>query len=240
MPTDHITARRTLVALDPVWLEPVVDALAHAAPLEPAPSMPPGTRRLAEFLTQHNGPDSRYSRLGPIPKRPVLSPSGDDWLTTPLDGEVPHAEFWQFDYGDRVHGHVVVSPDHTGSCFPLLDFRIATRCGTTSRHRLVPPNPSVQAVVEIDSLDGPACRTDTDLLADYIAGNRHDVGALDTITASTLSSAAGFRTQSGPPLNGRVWNRALPAPGTDLAFDVTGAGGLHAVYRVYPKKRTNQ
>lgn len=240
MPTDHITARRSLVALDPDWLEPVVDSLAHATPLEPVPSMSPGTRRLAEFLSQHNGPDTRYYRLGPIPKRPVLSPSGDDWLTTPLDGEVPHAEFWQFDYDDRVHGHVALSPDHTGNCFPLLDFRIATRCGTTSRHWLTPPNPSVQGVVVTDSPDGPVSRTDTDLLADYIAGNRHDVGALDTVVASALSDGATFRTQSGPPLRDPAWKRYLPAPGTDLAFDMTAGGGIHAVYRVYPKTRTNQ
>lgn len=240
MSTPHIIARRDLVALDPDWLEPVVDALAHAAPLEPAPSMPPGTRRLAEFLSQHNGPDTRYYRLVPIPKRPVLSPSGDDWLTTPLSGEKPHAQFWQFNYGGRVHGHVVVSPDHTGNYFPLLDFRIATRCGTTSRHWLTPPKSSVKAVVVTDSPDGPACRTDTDLLADYLAGNRHDVGALDTTVASALASAATFRAQSGPPLNDPAWKRYLPAPGTDLAFDMTCGGGISAVYRVYPKTRTNQ
>lgn len=239
MTSPHIIVRRDLVALDPDWLEPVVDSLAHATPLEPVPSMPAGTRRLAEFLSQHNGPDTRYYRLVPIPKRPVLSPSGDDWLTTPLSGERPHAQFWQFNYGGRVHGHVVVSPDHTGNYFPLLDFRIATRCGTTSRHWLTPPKSSVKAVVVTDSPDGPACRTDTDLLADYIAGARHTIGPHTTIEPELLSRVATVRTQSGPPLRDAAWGTNLPAPGTDLAFDMTGGGGLHAVYRVYPKKRTN-
>lgn len=240
MTPPHITARRTLVALDRDWLVPIARALAHATPLEPVPSMSPGTSLLAEFLIQHNGGNPRYARLGPITKTQVLPPSEDDWLTAPLDGTAPHAEFWQFDYGDVVHGHVVVSSDHIGSWFPLMDFRITTRCGTTSRHWLAPPNPAVQAVVEIDTSDGPVWRVDTDLFADYLAGARHDVGALDIVIASVLSSAATFRTQSGPPLNDPVWKRNLPAPGTDLALDMTAGGGIHATYHVYPKKRTNQ
>lgn len=233
----EVMAHRTRAVCGPSESQRIIDALVAAGTVRDTRWFSDGGLRVAEFVSQHAAGNG-FAPLHPAPDTDTYGRRLPDPFTAIGSSQV--CDMWKLDYGDRVHGHVAVSPDHTGSCFPLLDFRIATRCGTTSRHWLTPPNPSVQAVVEVDSPDGPTWRTDTDLLADYLAGNRHDVGALDTVVASVLSSAATFRTQSGPPLNDRVWKRDLPAPGTDLAFDMTGDGGLHAVYRVYPKKRTNQ
>lgn len=232
MTTPHITARRTLVALDPVWLEPVVDALAHAAPLEPAPSMSPGTRRLAEFLTQHNGDDPRFARLGPTPKPVDVS----DPLAFPRAGGVPHAAFWQFDYPDMTHGHVAVSSEYAPNWFPVGSSQDIYICCTSSRHYRVTLDDAGRTATR----SGDAWLLDPDVLADYIAGARHTIGPHTTIDPDLLSSVATVRTQSGPPLRDAAWGTNLPAPGTDLAFDMTAGGGLHAVYRVYPKKRTNQ
>lgn len=243
MSTPHITVRRSMVALDRDWLAPVAHALAHAASLEPAPSMSPGTARLAEFVSRHNGGDPRYARLGPIPPHAAGLSTDTDWLTSPRTNASPHAEFWEFDYGDVVHGHVAVSTICTSGIFPVAGFRDVVRCGTSSRHA-PPPSGTVTAggnnLDSLDDLTHSGWQNTVAMIADYLAGARHDLGALESFDAVLMSSAATIRAQSGPSLRDAVWNRDLPAPGTDIMYDLHHGDGLHATYRIYPKKRTNQ
>lgn len=157
-----------------------------------------------------------------------------DPLAFPRVGGVPHAAFWQFDYPDMTHGHVAVSSEYATKWFPVGSSQDIYTCGTSSRHYRATPDDADHTATH----SGDAWLLDPDVLADYIAGARHTIGPHTTVEPELLSRVATIRTQSGPPLRDAVWGSNLPAPGTDLAFDMTGGDGLHATYRVYPKKRT--
>ena len=174
MAQPHITARRSSVTIDADWLEPAVLALESGTELAPTPDMSGGTRRLAEFVSQHNGSDPRYAPLARVPKRPreekprrssgfVLmlgnTPLRDDTddtdpLITPTNYAPAYAEFWQFDYGDHVHGHIFISNGRRETRLAITAFRNNYQCGTSSRslpgHTLQPFN-SGKHIYEFDT-----------------------------------------------------------------------------------------
>lgn len=257
MAQPHIIARRHLVTIDAAWLEPAVRALESGAALEPAPDMSGGTRRLAEFLTQHNGPDLRYAPLVRVPKRPrqprtrrssgfVLmlgnTPLRDDTddtdsLITPTDYAPAYAEFWQFDHDGTTSGHIFIANGSRKTRLTVTAFRNNYQCGTSSRslpgHTLQPFN-SGRHIYEPDTA---AWTMNKAPIADYVFGDDTALGTgIGTMNPRVLSSVANFRTADGPAVRDRVWERELPTPGTDLNFDMAHPDGIHATYRVYRKK----
>jgi len=261
MAQPHITARRSSVTIDADWLEPAVLALESGTELAPTPDMSGGTRRLAEFVSQHNGSDPRYAPLARVPKRPreekprrssgfVLmlgnTPLRDDTddtdpLITPTNYAPAYAEFWQFDYGDHVHGHIFISNGRRETRLAITAFRNNYQCGTSSRslpgHTLQPFN-SGKHIYEFDT---GAWTEDKAILADYVSGDDTALCAVPGIPIGTMNpralpSVANFRAAHGPAMRDRVWEKGLPEPGTDLNFDMAHPDGIHATYRVYRKK----
>lgn len=257
MAQPHITARRSSVTIDADWLEPAVLALESGTELAPTPDMSGGTRRLAEFISQHNGPDPRYAPLARVPKRPrqprtrrssgfVLmlgnTPLRDDTddtdsLITPTDYMPAYAEFWQFDHDGTTSGHIFIANGSRKTRLTVTAFRNNYQCGTSSRsmpgHTLQPFN-SGRHIYESDTA---AWTMNKAALSDYVFGDDTALGSgIGTMNPRVLSSAANVRTADGPAVRDRVWERELPTPGTDLNFDAAYPDGLHATYRVYRKK----
>lgn len=261
MAQPHITAHRSSVTIDADWIEPAVLALESGTELAPTPDMSGGTARLAEFLTQHNGLNSRYAPLSRVPKRPreekprrssgfVLmlgnTPLRDDTddtddLITPSNYSPAYAEFWQFDYGDHVHGHIFISNARRETRLGVTAFRNNYQCGTSSRPtpgRTLQPFNSGKHIYEFDT---GAWTVDKAILADYVFGDDTALCAvpgtpIGTMNPRTLPSVANFRAVDGPAVRDRVWEKELPEPGTDLHFDAAHPDGVHATYRVYRKK----
>lgn len=262
MAQPHIIARRHLVTIDAAWLEPTVRALESGSVLEPAPDMSGGTRRLAEFISQHNGPDPRYAPLARVPKRPrkektrrssgfVLmlgnTPLRDDTddtddLITPLDFAPAYSEFWQFDFGAHVHGHIFVSNGRVETRLGVTAFRNNYYCGTSSRStpgRTLQPFDSGKHIYEFNT---GAWTEDKAVLADFVFGddtvlNSGAVTPVGTMNPRALPSVANVRVAHGPSVRDLVWERELPEPGTDFHFDAAHPYGIHATYRVYRKKK---
>ena len=257
MAQPHITARRHLVTIDAAWLEPTVRALESGTVLEPAPDMSGGTRRLAEFISQHNGPDPRNAPLVPVPERPSeqqrrqsggfvlvlgntpLYSDGDDTdsLITPTDYMPAYAEFWQFDYDDTTSGHIFIANGSRNTRLTVTAFRNNYQCGTTSRslpsHTLQP----FDSGAHIYEFRHSAWDNDKAAVADYVFGDDTALGTgFGTMTPRALPSVANFRTVDGPAVRDRVWEKELREPGTDLNFDMDHPDGIHATYRVYRKK----
>lgn len=262
MAQPHIIAHRGRVTIDAAWLEPTVRALESGTSLELDASMSGGTRRLAEFVTQHNGDDSRYAPLARVPERPreqnrrrstgfvlmlgnpPLKPDNDDTdpLITPSDYDPAYAEFWQFDYDDVIHGHIFISNEQRETNLDVTAFRNNYQCGTSSRTapgRALQPFNSGKHIYEFNT---GAWTDDKAILADYVFGDDTALAAvggtpIGTMNPRMLPSVANFRAVDGPAVRDRVWEREHPEPGTDLHFDMAHPDGVHATYRVYRKKK---
>lgn len=208
--------RRVRALCGPAESQAIIDALVDGAV--------PDTRgfgaagmRVAEFLGQHAA-GGTCRPLYPAPAEDTDSDEPDPFLvvTSPLV-----CEMWQFDYGDEVHGHIMLSDETGFPAVPARAFRNAQLefIGTCSRR-----------TEDIDR-NGD--------VTDYFFG-RDDTAASDRVFfhVSELSHSIGPYIASGPDIPDSRWDDVVnvPAPGTDLVHDATGGAALvEAVYMTTPK-----
>lgn len=222
MTQPDIIVYRSLIAADPDWYEPVVRALETSSPLKPAPSMSPGTARLAKFLTQHSGSDPRYKPLEPLSVHSPARPGTPDRLLSTHDVDL-HVGFAQFDYGDEVHGHITSWPGVVDVSFPIRQRRNPMSFKTTSRTSEEPGFDNI-------------CYPDDAMIADYIFRRSNIIGVTDTLRPDLMESATNTVTVTGPDLCDPVWEDGAKTPGTDIVHDSAYSGeGLFAIYHVFEK-----
>lgn len=187
--------------------------------------------RVAEFVDQHAA-GGTCRPLYPAPAEETGDSDVDDpflVITSSLVFDV-----WQFDYGDEVHGHILVSDGVGFAAVSARPFRNAglVFIGTCSRH-------TADTDSGADDADNDNYLYGRDDVFGYFFG-RDDTVASDRVFfhVSELSHSIGPYIASGPDIPDSRWDGVanVPAPGTDLVYDATGAAALvEAVYMTTPK-----
>lgn len=221
--------RRARTLCGPAESQAIIDALV-AGTVPDTRGFGPSGMRVADFLAQHAA-GGKYAALYLAPSEDTDSDEPDPFLvvTSPLV-----CEMWQFDYGDEVHGHILMSDGVGFAAVPARPFRNAglSFIGTCSRH-----------TTDIDSGADDADNDDYLYGRDDVFGyffGRDDTAASDRVFfhVSELSHSIGPYIASGPDIPDSRWDDVVnvPAPGTDLVHDATGAAALvEAVYMTTPK-----
>ena len=211
--------RRVLTLCSPAESQAIIDALV-AGTVPDTRGFGPSGMRVAEFLAQHAA-GGKYAALYPAPSEDTDSDDPDPFhvVTSSLV-----CEFWQFDYGDEVHGHIMCQ--ELGSrpkmcATPERDGRLAF-LGTCSRR-------------PASTFDFDTSHLSDDNLAGYIfdRDNTAIIGWVQAF-AEDMYAACNAHAVSGPALNSADWDDVdATAPGTDLIHDVTaGAAVVEATYLV--------
>lgn len=213
-----ITRTLAVVPYSESWK--MAEALVRARPITDHDLNGPA-RVVARLLWLHQH-DTRYARF----------PLYDSWhsrvpdvygalasmfaFAGALDGDLVF-DFWQFDYGDVVHGHVSVSRAHAGTryipAFPSVE---SSMVGISTR-----PLPSMtrrnrhlgQCEVPVDDT-----RELRFLFGDDIESTPNYINQHDVFDKCTLTHV------SGPALTDQVWDLYPKAPGTDFAYDAALSG----------------
>lgn len=208
--------RRVRTLCSPAESQAIIDALV-AGTVPDTRGFGPAGMRVAEFVGQHAA-GGKYAALYPAPSEDTDSDEPDPFLvvTSPLV-----CEMWQFDYGDEVHGHIMLSDETGFPAVPARAFRNAQLefIGTCSRH-----------TTDIDRNSD---------VTDYFIG-RDDTASSGRVFfhASELPHSIGSYIASGPDMLDSQWRDVAhaTAPGTDLVHDATGGAALvEAVYMTTPK-----
>ena len=223
--------RRVRTLCGPAESQAIIDALV-AGTVPDTRGFGAAGRRVAEFLDQHAAGD-KHQPLYPAP----AEETGDSDVPDPFHvvGSSLLCDIWQFDYGDEIHGHILVSDGVGFAAVPARPFRNAALSfiGTCSRHTA-------------DTDSGAGADADND---DYLYGRddvfgyffgRDDTAASDRVFfhVSELSHSIGPYIASGPDMLDSQWDAVVhvPAPGTDLVHDATGgAAGVEAVHMTTPR-----
>ena len=208
--------RRVRTLCSPAESQAIIDALV-AGTVPDTRGFGPAGMRVAEFVGQHAA-GGKYAALYPAPSEDTDSDEPDPFLvvTSPLV-----CEMWQFDYGDEIHGHIMLSDETGFPAVPARAFRNAQLefIGTCSRH-----------TTDIDRNSD---------VTDYFIG-RDDTASSGRVFfhASELPHSIGSYIASGPDMLDSQWRDVAhaTAPGTDLVHDATGGAALvEAVYMTTPK-----
>lgn len=221
--------RRVRTLCGPAEAQAIIDALV-AGTVPDTRGFGPSGMRVAEFLDQHAAGD-KYAALYPAPSEDTDSDVDDPFIvvTSSL-----LCDIWQFDYGDEVHGHILMSDGVGFAAVPARPFRNAglSFIGTCSRH-------TADTDSGADDADNDDYLYGRDDVFGYFFG-RDDTAASDRVFfhVSELSHSIGPYIASGPDIPDSRWDGVVnvPAPGTDLVHDATGAAALvEAVYMATPK-----
>jgi len=222
--------RRVRALCGPAESQAIIDALVDGAV--------PDTRgfgaagmRVAEFLGQHAA-GGTCRPLYPAPAEETGGSDVDDPFRVVTSSLL--CDIWQFDYGDEVHGHILMSDGVGFAAVPARPFRNAglSFIGTCSRHTAGTDSGA-------DDADNDDYLYGRDDVFGYFFG-RDDTAASDRVFfhVSELSHSIGPYIASGPDIPDSRWDDVVnvPAPGTDLVHDVTGGAALvEAVYMTTPK-----
>ena len=222
--------RRVRALCGPAESQAIIDALV-AGTVPDTRGFGPSGMRVAEFMSQHAA-GGTCRPLYPAPAEETGGSDVDDPFRVVTSSLL--CDIWQFDYGDEVHGHILMSDGVGFAAVPARPFRNAglSFIGTCSRHTA--------------GTDSGAYDADND---DYLYGRddvfgyffgRDDTAASDRVFfhVSELSHSIGPYIASGPDIPDSRWDDVVnvPAPGTDLVHDATGAAALvEAVYMATPK-----
>mgnify|MGYP001660859935 CR=1 FL=1 len=221
--------RRVRTLCSPAESQAIIDALV-AGTVPDTRGFGPSGMRVAEFVGQHAA-GGKYAALYPAPAEDTDSDEPDPFLVVTSSLV---CEMWQFDYGDEVHAHVLVSDGVGFAAVPARPFRNAglSFIGTCSRH-------TADTDSGTDDAEGDDYLYGRDDVAGYFFG-RDDTAASDRVFfhVSELSHSIGPYIASGPDIPDSRWDGVVnaPAPGTDLVHDATGSTALvEAVYMTTPK-----
>ena len=208
--------RRVRTLCGPAESQSIIDALVDGA-VPDTRGFGPSGRRVADFLAQHAA-GGKYVALYPAPSEDTDSDEPDPFLVVTSSLV---CEMWQFDYGDEVHGHIMLSDETGFPAVPARAFRNAQLgfIGTCSRH-----------TTDIDRNSD---------VTDYFIG-RDDTASSGRVFfhASELPHSIGSYIASGPDMLDSQWRDVAhaTAPGTDIVHDATGGAALvEAVYMTTPK-----